>query len=305
MKIGVNILNFGAAATPSVLERWAMETEGLGYHFVMISDHVAITPDVASRFPTPFYDPFIVLAWLAGATKKVELGTSVTILPYRHPLHTARMAANIDHLSGGRFLFGVGVGWAQQEFAALGIPFHRRGALTDEYLAVIKQFWTQDIISYSGKSLMFQDVHTGPRPRRSPHPPIWVGGSSEAAMRRVLRFGDAWHPLRFRVDWMKSAGLPRLREMADAAGTNIPALCPRIFLRVSSSALDDDQRMAGEGTLDQIRRDFDGLAAMGAEYVLLDSYAPNPETARTPELAWKMLETLAEQIFDLDGESLR
>lgn len=95
----------------------------------MISDHVAITPDVQSQFPAPFYDPFISLGWLAAATYRIELGTTVIILPYRHPLLTARMAANIDRLSDGRFVLGVGVGWAKQEFEALGIPFERRGGL--------------------------------------------------------------------------------------------------------------------------------------------------------------------------------
>lgn len=305
MKIGVNILNFGPSAIPTVLQRWATEAETLGYHFIMISDHVAITPDVAAAYPTPFYDPFIALAWLTGLTKRVELGTTVTILPYRHPLQTARMAANIDQLSGGRFILGAGVGWAQQEFEALGIPFNRRGALADEYLAVIKQSWTQDVVSYSGRWVSFRDVHTGPRPLRLPHPPIWIGGSSDAALRRVLRFGNAWHPLRFRIDWLKNEGLPRLRKLADADGSKLPALCPRIFLRITDSHFDDNRRMAGEGTLDQIRKDFEGLANLGAQYVLLDSYAGDPETARNPEVAWKMLETLAESVLDLDHKSLR
>ena len=172
MKIGVNILNFGPGTNPASLGRWARLAEGLGYHLVMISDHVAVTSDVHSQYPAPFYDPFITLAWLAGVTKKVELGTTVTILPYRHPLLTARMAANIDQLSGGRFILGVGVGWAKQEFEALGIPFERRGAIANEYLAAIKKCWTSDVASHAGRHVSFHDVYTAPRPARSPHPPI-------------------------------------------------------------------------------------------------------------------------------------
>ena len=111
MKFGVNILNFGPGASPKSLQRWAQFAEEVGYHLVMISDHVAITPDVQVEFPAPFYDPFMSLAWIAAITDKVELGTTVTILPYRHPLLTARMAANLDQFSGGRFILGVGVGW--------------------------------------------------------------------------------------------------------------------------------------------------------------------------------------------------
>ena len=121
MRIGVNLLNFGPGVSPDSLAGWTQLAETLGYHFVMISDHVAMTPDVVARYPAPFYDPFVTLAWLARLTRRVELGTTVVILPYRHPLHTARLAANVDRLSGGRFIFGVG--WARQEFEALGVPF--------------------------------------------------------------------------------------------------------------------------------------------------------------------------------------
>ena len=129
MRIGVNLLNFGPGASPEALAGWTQLAETLGYHLVMISDHIAMTPDVVARYPAPFYDPFVTLGWLAGLTRRVELGTTVVILPYRHPLHTARLTANVDRLSGGRFIFGVGVGWARQEFETLGIPFEGRGAM--------------------------------------------------------------------------------------------------------------------------------------------------------------------------------
>src|SRR5262245_42977200 len=126
MKAGVNLLNWGPGVSPEALARTTALIEALGYHLVMISDHVAPTPDVAAKYPTPLYDPFTTLGWLAAATRSIELGTTVIILPYRNPVLTARMAATIDRLSGGRFIFGVGVGWAQQEFEALGVPFAPR-----------------------------------------------------------------------------------------------------------------------------------------------------------------------------------
>src|SRR5258708_20447761 len=107
MRIGVNLLNFGPGVSPDALAGWTQLAETLGYHFVMISDHVAMTPDVVARYPAPFYDPFVTLAWLARLTRRVELGTTVVILPYRHPLLTARLAANVDQLSGRRFILGV------------------------------------------------------------------------------------------------------------------------------------------------------------------------------------------------------
>ena len=214
MKIGVNLINFGPGATPQTLKSWVRLSDSLGYHLMMISDHIGITPDVHSRYPAPFYEPISTLGWLAGMDHNLEIGTTVLIVPYRSPLEIARACANIDQLSGGRFILGVGVGWAQQEFDALRVPFRQRGAITNEYLEAITLLWIQDIATYEGKFVSFKDVHTAPRPVQSPHPPIWVGGPSDAALRRAARYGDAWHPIRIRTDWLKDAGLPRLKEIA-------------------------------------------------------------------------------------------
>ncbi len=305
MKIGVNLLNFGPGVSPEALARWAALSETLGYHFLMISDHVAVTPDVHARYPAPVYDPFTTLGWLAGITRRVEIGTTVIVLPYRHPVETARMAANVDRLSGGRFIFGVGVGWARQEFAALGVPFERRGAITDDYLDAIKTLWTQDVASHDGHFVAFKDVRGGPRPLRSPHPPVWVGGASDAALRRAVRHGDAWHPIRIRIGWLRDEGLPRLSAMAEREARPVPALCPRIRLRLTESPMPDDQRIAGEGTLDQVRRDLADLEGLGARYVLLDTYTDDAEATKNHEAAWRMLVTLAERALDLSREALR
>ena len=305
MKAGINLLNFGPGVTPESLAGWATLAEALGYHFLMISDHVAVTADVAARYPAPFYDPFTALGWLAGITRRVELGTTVIVLPYRHPLLTARMAANVDRLSGGRFILGVGAGWARGEFEALGLPFNRRGAMTDDYLAAIKTAWTQEVASHEGPFVSFRDVRTGPRPLRAPHPPIWVGGTSDGALRRVVRHGDAWHPVRSRLPWLRDEGLPRLRAMAEREGRPLPALCPRIRLRLTDSSLPDDQRLAGEGTLDQVRGDLAALEALGASHVLFDTYTDDPELTRHHETAWRMLTTLAERALDLPRAALR
>jgi probable F420-dependent oxidoreductase len=280
MRFGVNILNFGPGASPNTLERWARLAEAFGYDFAMISDHVTVTPDVAAQYPAPFYDPFIALAWLAGTTKKIELGTTITVLPYRHPLQTARMAANIDQLSGGRFILGVGVGWAKQEFTALGVPFEHRGALANEYLEIIRKCWANDVVSHDGRFISFAEVHTAPRPLRSPHPPIWVGGSSAAALRRAVRYGDAWHPIRFRMDWLENEGLPALRRIAAEEAKPVPALCPRLHVH----------------SLDQARADIDKLAALGAQDILFDTYAGKPEATLHPEKDWEMLVRLMGQI---------
>ncbi|HYY73059.1 MAG TPA: TIGR03619 family F420-dependent LLM class oxidoreductase [Candidatus Bathyarchaeia archaeon] len=305
MKAGLNLLNFASWGNPRVLQKLAEGAEGLGYHFLMISDHVAVTPDVASRYPAPFYDPFVTLAWLSGMTKKLELGTSVIIVPYRHPLQIAKLGANIDQLSGGRFIFGAGIGWAQQEFATLGVPFRKRGKLTDEYLKIIIDFWTKDVISHDGDSMKFENVQTGPRPLRSPRPPIWIGGMSDAALQRTVRFGDAWHPLQFRMDWLKNEGLPRLQKVAKTEGAPLPRLCPRIMMTITGNPLPEEQRLAGEGTIEQVRKDFQELQAIGAEYVLLDTYKGKPESMPDPDVALRTLGVLSREILDLQKQSLR
>ncbi|HEX3815772.1 MAG TPA: LLM class flavin-dependent oxidoreductase [Mycobacteriales bacterium] len=127
MKLGLNIRNFGPSADPAGLLRWARFAEDTGFSLAMVSDHVAPTPDVSAIYPAPFYDPFSILTWLAGQTERIELGTSVTVLPYRSPLLTARIGANVDQFSGGRFILGVGSGWSEPEFTALGIPYQHRG----------------------------------------------------------------------------------------------------------------------------------------------------------------------------------
>ncbi len=305
MRFGINLINFGPGANPASMAQSAELAESLGYHLVMISDHVAVTPDVHGRYPAPLYNPFTTLGWLAGLTKRVELGTTVVIVPYRHPLETARMVADVDRVSGGRFIFGVGAGWARQEFEALGVPFHHRGAMTDDYLAAIKTAWTQEVATYQGRFASFRDVRTAPAPVRQPHPPIWVGGASDAALRRAVVHGDAWHPIRIRVDWLRDTGVPRLTKIAAELGRPVPAVCPRIRLRITDAAMPEDRRVAGEGTLDQVRADLAALAALGVGTVLLDTYYDDPEATRDPEAGLRMLRTVAERLVDLPREALR
>lgn len=305
MKVGVNLINFGPGVTPGSLKSWAQLSESLGYHLLMTSDHIAITPDVQSRYPAPFFEPVSLLGWLAGVTDTMEIGTTVLIVPYRNPLEIAKAFANVDQLSGGRFILGVGIGWAQEEFQGLRVPFRSRGAITNEYLEAIKLLWTQDVASYEGKFASFKNVHTAPRPAQMPHPPIWVGGPSEAALRRTVCYGDAWHPIRIRIDWFKESGIPRLREIAEGEGKAMPELCPRIRLRITDSPMPDEQRVAGEGSLDQVHRDLAQLEELGCTYVVLDTYADDIDAIGNNEASWQMLSLMAEKVLDLGKRAVR
>ena len=262
------------------------------------------TPDVQTRYPAPFYEPISTLGWMAGITEKMEIGTTVIIAPYRNVLELARACANVDQLSGGRLILGVGVGWAQQEFKALGVPFRHRAAITNEILEAIDLLWTQDMASYDGRFVSFQDVNTAPRPVRLPKPPIWVGGASDQALRRTVRYADGWHPIRIRVDWLKGTGIPRLTEIAAEEGRPVPAICPRIRLRITDSAVPEDLRVAGEGSVEQIRRDMASLEELGCQYVLLDNYYDDIEAIKNNEASWSMLAVMAEKVVDLGRETI-
>jgi probable F420-dependent oxidoreductase len=305
MKVGVNLINFGPGVTTASLRSWAQLSESLGYHLIMTSDHIAITPDVQSRYPAPFFEPISLLGWLAGITSTIEIGTTVIIMPYRNPLELAKATANVDQLSGGRFILGVGIGWAQEEFKVLNVPYRSRGVITNEYLEAVKLLWTQDVASYDGKFVSFNEVHTAPRPIQAPHPPIWVGGPSDAAMRRTVRYGDAWHPIRIQMDWFKNTGIPRLKEIADEEGRPIPKLCPRIRLRLTRSPLPDSERVVGEGSLSQVHKDLAELESLDCSYVVLDTYADDLEAIKNHEASWRMLSVLADSVLDLGNETVR
>ncbi|MBO2450618.1 LLM class flavin-dependent oxidoreductase [Actinomadura barringtoniae] len=277
MLLGVNVPNFGPGTDPAMLRSWAQTVEGLGYGLLMVSDHVAITPDVAEQYPAPFYEPFTALSYLAGLTTRVRLGTTVLIAPYRHPLLVARMSANLNQLSGGRFVLGVGVGWARQEFEALGVPFERRGRLTDEHITAVRAAWDNEY-----------DYRSGPLP-------IWIGGNSDAALRRAVRLGDAWHPLRFTLPWLNEA-LERLSSIADEHEKPVPLLAPRIVLRLTDKRATGTDRQAGEGTIDQVMDDLEELRRLGAESVVLDPFSGDPDETLRPEPSWQALATVAANV---------
>ena len=197
----------------------------------------------------------------------LELGTTVTILPYRHPLLTARMAAGINRFTGGRFILGVAAGWARDEFTALRLPFEARGRMSEEYLEAITSYFRQDTVSLDGEFVSYRDVATGPPGR----PAVWVGGTAPAVLRRAARFGDAWHPNNAPLAWLRDTGLPKLREMS--ADTKF---CPRMRARVTDRDLPEEDRPAGVGNLSQVVRDVRELIDLGAEYVVLDTNPDHP-----------------------------
>jgi probable F420-dependent oxidoreductase len=184
----------GFEATPEGIITTAVKAEELGFDAVFVNDHIIVDGLPRSAPWTNTYDPFVSLSFIAANTTRIDLGVSVLVVPYRNPIATAKMLATLDRMSNGRLIAGVGVGWNEAEFKALGVPFHERGARTTEYLQIWQACWAPGEVSFDGRFFRFSNMHVSPKPLRQPYPPIWVGGSSDAALWRAAAFAAVWQP---------------------------------------------------------------------------------------------------------------
>jgi probable F420-dependent oxidoreductase len=232
VKFGVSLIMRGKHASPAAFVKLAQHAEALGYDAVWCSDHLffprledAAHPDTPHGGLPPewtegYWECLAVLGHVAAHTQRIRIGTSVLILPMHHPIETAKRISVLDQLSGGRFVFGVGVGWLREEFEALKWPFRERGARTDEGLEICKKLWTERLPSHAGRFYQFEQAWFDPKPAQKPHPPIWVAGHSPAALRRVARFGDCWHPFRC-SHALVADKLPELQRLLEERGRSL------------------------------------------------------------------------------------
>lgn len=232
MEIGCHLPMHGNLATRDALLTFAREAERRDVASLWVSDHVIFPRSVSGSYPggrfphppdRPYLEPVAVLIAAAVATTRPRLGSSVFILGHRHPVVMAKQLTTIDTLSNGRLICGVGVGWWKEELEILGAPFHARGRQADEILKIWKALWTEDNPSFGGEFYRFRDIGFAPKPVQKPHPPIWVGGDSPGAFRRVATLGDGWHASSKTPAQMREA-FPRLRAAADAAGRSFDSL---------------------------------------------------------------------------------
>lgn len=205
MEFGAHIFGVGALADPVKLAEVARLAEDLGYHSIFVADHLIVPRGLESKYPytgdghfpyapdQDWLDPMVALGYLAGQTQSIRLGTSVTVLPMRHPIVTAKQIVSADHLSGGRVIFGAGVGWMREEFELLGETFRNRGRRMDEYLQLLKVLWTEENPQFEGDFFNVSNCGFAPKSSQHPHVPIWIGGESQAALSRAARLGNGWH----------------------------------------------------------------------------------------------------------------
>ncbi len=273
MQIGCSVPVSGPLTDPDSIARIATEAEALGFDYVTVSDHIVIPADIESRYPysdsgefpsgtqVDRHEQLMQCMFIAAVTAKLRIVTSVMVVPHRPPMLTAKLVATLDVLSKGRLTLGIGVGWMEEEFLAVGTPpFAERGAVTDETMMACKQLWTEEAPEFDGKYTKFSNVTFRPKPVQKPHPPIWIGGESGPALRRTARYGDAWYPIGtnpahpMNTITRYKAGIARVRKLTAEAGRD-PAGVAMAY-RVSAPP-----GTVAKDTVDGERRLFTGDAA--------------------------------------------
>jgi len=252
MKFGIHLPQIGEHVTTEMVGQAARDAETLGFDSIWVNDHLAVPADAPYPPPT-ILEPMITLTWAAACTSRIVLGTSVLLLPLRHPVHVAKELASLDILSNERLIVGAGVGWVEGEFAALGIPFAERGSRMDESIHLIRACWREDPMVTESQLITAAttNIRALPQPKRDI--PIWIGGNSKAALKRAKKIGDGWHGLatNLSIEDLK----PIVADLRANTGPDF-----RITLRTFWDALKDDK--------DELKRNLDAYASMGINGVV-------------------------------------
>ncbi|GAA3958551.1 LLM class F420-dependent oxidoreductase [Actinomadura viridis] len=270
MLIGFAVPVSGGWATPAGQAAVAREAEERGYHSIWTLQRLlnpAGSPDQTYR-AVP--DPLVTLAYLAARTERVRLGVAIVNLPFYSPALLAKQAATLDHVSGGRLDLGLGLGWMPEEFAAAGAPMERRGARAEEFLAAMRSLWTEEVSAFEGEFYRFPPVVMEPKPLQSPEPPILLGGAAEPALRRAGRLAAGWVSSSRADPAALGRSIAVVREAAEEAGRDPSALrfvC-RAAVRVREAGRRDRRPLTGSH--EEIRADFEEIAAQGVTELFVD-----------------------------------
>ena len=317
MKYGFTIPGSGPLTAPAAMGEIARCGEELGFDFLVCPDHIIFPRQVSSPYPYneegvhpgtiagECLDQLTMLAFLAGQTSRIGLGTSVMIVPHRNPLVAAKSIATLDVLSGGRVILGVGVGWLREEFEVLDLPpFDERGAVTDEYLRAFIELWTSDNPSFHGRYVQFDDISFLPKPVQKPHPPIWIGGESRPAIRRAAQLGNGWHPLGVNplsplstVEQLQGA-MQRLAAQAERAGRDPSEI--EIGFRVAGLNLSyngaDSGRPRFAENPEQVAEDIRAYQNIGVSNLVFDVSGVASSRASSASQVIETLEQLSQQV---------
>ena len=287
MKIGLMVPQFARTASAPALRDVGQAAEELGYSTLWTGDHV-ILPDHQDSFypfsddgiyPVPkdgqFFDPFTTLAYLAGVTSKISLGTGVCVVPYRDRLVLAKLISTVDQVSEGRLIFGAGVGWLSEEFDALGVDFTKRGKITNETLELLEHAFSGDTkLDYRGQHVTAADVHISPQLHEHRTLPVWIGGASKAALNRTARFASTWFPhIHGATAEVLTEGVQTIKDRKQTLGLD-PTVNTAIFMpiEITEQPTSDgplDEQWLLRGTFEQIKGAIDHYAALGVSEVLL------------------------------------
>ena len=284
MSFGVLLPNHVSIAGPEGYRTIATRAEELGFDHVWLGDHIVMPSQTESDYPDtdtgaspfdpeqPAPEPLATMAYLAGCTKRIKLGTFVLIAPQREPVATAKIISTVDYMSGGRFLLGVGVGWQEEEFLAMGVDtFKERGKVTDEYIRIYKELWTKDDPQFDGRYSKFSRIKFYPKPVQKPHPPIWVGGYTRSAMRRAAALGDVWSPVgqqpqaALEPDGMAQA-IRELGDMTERAGRSRDAVQASFTVSILFNPRSAGPRRTLTGTAEEIAADVARYQEAGVKH---------------------------------------
>jgi probable F420-dependent oxidoreductase len=290
MRVGFALPTIGPAAGPESVRRAAERAEALGYDGLWVADR--LLHPVKPRTPYPasadgslpevyrvVLDPLESLTFAAAVTRRVTLGTSVLDIPFYNPVVLARRLTTLDVLSGGRLRVGLGLGWSEDEFEAVGASRAERGRRADEFLAVLKAVWTTDPVEYQGRYYRISRSVIGPKPVQKPHPPIYLAAYAPRALERAAVHADGWNPVGVPVAGMRQM-MAQLRDIAKAAGRNPAslALIVRANVALTDRPLDAD-RAIFTGSRDQVKEDVDAVRGLGAAELFFDpTFSPDGTT---------------------------
>ena len=290
MRFGIGIPSIGPMSKTSHMLELVQYAEQLGFDALTIGDHIIIPKTIESLYPYTdtrvppissfsgeWFEPLTTLAFVAGVTKKINLMTSVMVVPYRDPIFTAKILSTIDNLSQGRLIIGAGVGWMEEEFEILNRPpFKERGAITDEYLNIFKELWTNDSPSFQGKYANFPEINFSPKPLQKPHPPIWIGGESPKALKRAAKLGDGWYPIGRNpvfplktIDQMKSS-IEILTKQVEEHDRNINDLTigySATTYKITNDEKNDSSNSLFVGNINKIITDIEAFSEIGVNFI--------------------------------------